>query len=63
MKRSSKQVEVVETHNLLLSLNRIHNARGFGGSRWKRALYHALGMFGQIGFTELQEIRKILRLP
>ncbi len=63
LRKTSRRVEIVETHNITLSLSRIHNTRGYDDKRWKRALYHALGMSGLVSSLELTEIRNTLKLP
>lgn len=57
------RVELVETHNLLLALNRLvqppHDER-----RWKRAFVHALGMSDiSLSWEEQKAIREALKLP
>jgi len=58
------KIELVETHNLALALQRLNEGahNGYDYSRWKRALYHALGMVRPAN-CEFEEIRKALRLP
>ncbi len=64
MPLKTKQIECVETHNLLKSLRRIlSGSRSYDDQNWKRALYHALAMFGRLSTAELAAIRTTLRLP
>ena len=66
MSKRAKQTtltEMVETHNLLLSLNRLSGPPYDGGARWRRALYHALAMSGSTGRDMLCKIREALELP
>jgi hypothetical protein len=64
VKRITDKTELVETHNLAISLQRLadgsHN--GYDTERWRRALYHALGI-SRPSQCNLEEIRKALRLP
>ena len=61
--RQTRQIEMVETHNLALSLRRLHDAPGFDNQRWKRALYHAIGMTC-CGSTDVRrKLREALELP
>ena len=62
--RQTRMIELVETHNIYLSIQRIRNAPGFDGDglRWKRALYHALGMAGG-AHSQVEKIRVALGLP
>ena len=62
--RQTRMIELAETHNIYLSIQRIRNAPGFDidGLRWKRALYHALGMAGGAN-SQLEKIRLALGLP
>lgn len=63
MKRTDK-VELVETHNLALSLQRLYNGQGgYNEEKWKRALYHALAISGNAGHSLLKSIREALELP
>ena len=59
-RRKTEKVELVETHNIMLSLDRVNKA---GGS-WRRALYHALGMSAAVREFDLcTKIREALKLP
>ena len=40
--RETRLNELVETHNLALSLKRLEEATPFDHGRWERALYHAI---------------------
>ncbi len=61
--RQTRQTEMVETHNIATSLKRLHNAPGFDERRWKRALYHALGMSYVPSNGVLEKIRQAMELP
>jgi hypothetical protein len=62
MKKTTRQIETVETHNLALCLDRLNER--FGNQRAKRALYHALCMSQAIsGWEERKAIREALKLP
>ena len=58
--RDTRKIELVETHNIALSLERM--GTGFYELRWRRALYHALGM-AHINTKMLEQIRQALELP
>jgi hypothetical protein len=58
----TRKVELVETHNLALAIDRLREAGSHDCNRWKRALYHALAMT----YTErsvIEKIRVALELP
>lgn len=62
--RETRQIELVETYNLMRSLKRLSETQGYGSRNWKRALYHALAMAGTCaGDSELERIRTALGLP
>ncbi len=62
--RETRQIEMVETHNLALSFTRLRNAPGLDRERWKRALIHALAMSNTPDSYEMSTaIRTALRLP
>jgi hypothetical protein len=62
MKKQTKRVELVEIHNIALSLKRI-DGTSFGSRPWKRALYHALDLSGVAGDETLKAVREALILP
>lgn len=62
-RKSTTRIELVETHNIALSLMRLHESSPFDGRRWKRALYHALTMSHPANEYERQKIREALSLP
>jgi len=63
-RRTTNQIEIVETHNLVTSINRVRlQSRGHDPRRWKRALYHALAMTDALTFEDLKSIRTVLGLP
>jgi len=59
--RETRQIEVVETHNLALSLKRL-SGPPYDTTRWCRALYHALSMAHVMSRDELKLIREALGL-
>ncbi len=62
MKKNTRQIECVETHNLALCLDRL--VQNYGMWRAKRALYHAICMSQAINnFDERKAIREALKLP
>jgi hypothetical protein len=64
VKRVTDKTELVETHNLAISLQRLQDGshNGYDQARWKRALYHALGI--TVSDYEMRErIRQALKLP
>lgn len=61
--RETRNVELVETGNLAISLSRIQKLSGdYQGRKWKRALYHAMQMTGMADST-CEAVRKALELP
>lgn len=62
MKRSTDKIELVETQNIALSINRMRSGI-YDTERWKRALYHAALMTGCATREELTAIREALKLP
>ena len=61
--RETRQVELVETLNLYRSLARLRAASHASHSlRWKRALYHAIGML-ETDRQTTERIRQALELP
>lgn len=62
--RETRQIEMVETHNIALSLVRIQNAPGYDNdSRKKRAIYHAACMTNSFTNEEKKNLRIALNLP
>lgn len=61
--RKTRKVELVETHNIALSLRRISDAPGYDVKRWKRALVHAIGMAYVASNDEQRKIREAVELP
>ena len=62
--RQTRHIEMVETHNIALSLMRLKNATSYASEgSWKRALYHALSMAYCGSFEEQRLIREALKLP
>lgn len=60
--RTTRKAELVETHNLMLSLDRLAGPP-YDNARWKRALYHALAMSQVADRDQLERIRATLGLP
>jgi hypothetical protein len=61
-KGSTDKAELVETHNLSLALKRLQDGGGgYDDGRWRRALYHAVGMTCSRNAAE--KIRSALELP
>lgn len=60
--RLTRKIELVETHNMALSIRRIKESSGCARDNWRRALYRALSM-SCVGWDELQKIRIALNLP
>ena len=56
------QIEMVETHNLAISLKRCTDGP-YDTDKWKRAFYHALAMSGVSNRGEIERIRIALQLP
>ena len=59
----TQKVELVETHNLAVSIQRLRSGDGgYDDGRWRRALYHAICM--QVNEWDIrQKIREALKLP
>lgn len=60
--RETRRAELVETHNIALSIKRLQEVAGHDAMRWRRSLYHALGM-NYIDTRVMEEVRKALGLP
>lgn len=60
--RETRLNELVETHNLALSFQRLQGAP-YSEGKWRRALYHALAMSFCADRVELEKIRQALDLP
>lgn len=59
MKKTTRQIEMVETHNLALCLDRLCKSGGQG-----RALYHAICMSNAFSnYEQRKAIREALRQP
>ena len=59
-RNETRKIELVESDNIARSLDRLNE--GFDTTRWRRSLYHALGM--SISDRDmLVKIREALRLP
>lgn len=56
-------IELVGTHDLALSMQRIYRAPMGSNNTVKRALYHACQMAGHLSFSELKALREVLGLP
>lgn len=64
MSRRSRRdlVEVSETQRIARSLRRLYRTTPFDADRWRRALYHSLGMSGAPTREERTKIREALGL-
>jgi hypothetical protein len=60
--RQTRKVELVETHNLALSLQRLREV-GYLEDALRRALYHALCMTSAFDHNTRQQIRQAMKLP
>jgi hypothetical protein len=60
--RETRLNELVETHNLALSLGRLESSP-YDLGRWKRALYHAICMQACGDSAMRAKIREALGLP
>ena len=61
--RDTRLNELVETHNLAISLKRLEESAPHDMGRWKRALYHAICMQNCGDFSLRRKIREALDLP
>lgn len=61
--RQTRQIEMVETHNLAISLRRLRESPGYDPTKWKRALYHAISMSSVSSTSEIAKIREAMELP
>ena len=62
MKKNTRQIEMVETHNLALCLDRLGDS--CGNTRASRALYHAICMSNTYFNNDVRKaIREALKLP
>lgn len=61
-RKNTEMIEMVETHNIALSIKRMRSAGPYDTDRWKRALYHALGLC-DISRPIQEKIRQALELP
>lgn len=59
--RETRKIELVETHNIALNLDRM--GQSYGDLHWRRALYHALGMSVVSSRSMLEKVRIALELP
>lgn len=62
LQRETRKIELVETHNLALCLDRLSENWG-AGDRWKRALYHAYCMSSIHSRPTAEKLRIALELP
>ena len=58
-KNTTELKELVETHNLILSLQRLQTGP-YDRSRLGRALYHALCVAGEYGLAEVVRVKAAL---
>jgi hypothetical protein len=57
------RVELVETHNICLSLKRLREIPGYASvDPWRRAFFHAASMAG-LEHSALEKIRVALEIP
>jgi hypothetical protein len=64
MKKTTDKIELVETHNLALSLRRLKNIPdSWNQEAVRRALYHAVCMTGCFDLSEQTQIREAIKLP
>jgi hypothetical protein len=62
--RETRKIELVETHNIALALNRLEKySQSWDSRQWKRALYHALCMSSAPNDDHRRKIREALELP
>ena len=61
-RRETRKIELVETHNIALSLDRLREGP-YDDGKWRRALYHAMAMSSGTSRPELERIRVALELP
>lgn len=61
--RKSSLIELVETHNIALSLKRLGQVKGWNNEPTKRAVYHAFAMSGRFDNGEVEQLRIALQLP
>lgn len=63
-RKHTDKVELVETHNLALSLRRLSNIPGqYNDEAARRALYHAICMVHCFATNQRAVIRQALELP
>lgn len=62
-RKSTTLIELVETHNIALSLNRLVDGSWNDTIRWRRALYHAISISSARDISVLKRIREALELP
>ncbi len=63
-RKSTDNIELVETYNIALALRRANNAPANYGLVPKRALFHAICMSGVFGNSQTEtKIREALNLP
>ena len=61
--RLTRKIELVETHNLALSIERLNGPPYDGGERMKRAIYHGFALSNCVNRSTLEKIRVALELP
>ena len=63
MSRHTDKLELVETHNIALSIRRLRSGNGgYDEGRWKRALCHAVWI-EITNYNDRKRIREALELP
>lgn len=61
-RKATERIELVEMHNLAISIKRLKDVRPYDGERWKRALIHAMGI-SYVHRNEVKAVREALELP
>lgn len=61
-RKATERVELVETHNLVLSLRRLRDIKPYDQQAWKRAVYHAV-LMAYLPQSFVSKLREALELP
>ena len=62
-RKKTERMELVETHNLALSIHRLRNGAPYDEQAWRRALYHAVLLSGPNEWELRPKLRETLHLP
>lgn len=62
-RKQTQRAEMVETHNMALSIKRLRNTTPYDTDAWKRALYHALLLEGPDDYELRKSLREAMKLP